>query len=170
MAHIADSISTKWHFAWRESSHRLAHAADAPRHGPHDVEGEVRHFIDHEAKFALVDHGQFAVLLDAGGGAPRRAVDHRHESDRFVGSANLDHLVADHHLDHAGLHDIHASARIALVEDHASGTERHVGAGASCKHLHVNVIAVHFRLTNPSRASIGGDFMPKILRPVPALP
>src|SRR5262249_2581741 len=102
-------------------SHRLTHAADAPRHGAHDVEREVRHLVDHEAEFALIDQGEFARLLDASGRASRRAVDHRHESDRLVWPANLDHLVADHHLDYAGLHDVHARARIALVEDDASG-------------------------------------------------
>jgi hypothetical protein len=78
-----------------------ATGADAPRHGAHDVEREVRYLVDHEAEFALIDQGEFAGLLDASGRASRRAVDHRHESDRFVWPADLDHLVPNHHLDHA---------------------------------------------------------------------
>src|SRR6266496_2275290 len=41
----------------------------------------------------LIDQGEFTGLLDARGGAHRCAVDHRHESDRFVLSAYLDHFV-----------------------------------------------------------------------------
>ena len=52
-------------------------------------------------------------------------VDHRHESDRLVRSAGFDHRVADHHLDHAGLYDVHARARIVLVEHDASSRVAH---------------------------------------------
>jgi hypothetical protein len=92
------------------------------------------------------------------------------KSDGFVWPANLDHFLADHHLDHAGLHDVHAGARIALVEDDASGAERHVRTGPLGKHAHVDFIAVHFRLASPSRASIDSDFMPKVRSRVLALP
>jgi hypothetical protein len=36
----------------------LTHAADAPGHGAHDVAGEIRHLVDHEAELALVDDRQ----------------------------------------------------------------------------------------------------------------
>src|SRR5215472_17292295 len=84
---------------WRRPSHRLTHDADAPRHGTHDVESEVRHLVDHEAKLALIDQREFARLFDARGRASRRAVDHGHEPDRFIWSADLDHFVAYQHLD-----------------------------------------------------------------------
>ena len=48
-------------------------------------------------------------------------VDHRHETERFVGPDGFDHLVADHHVDGAGLHDVHAVAGIAFVEHDAAG-------------------------------------------------
>ena len=48
-------------------SNHLAHAADAPRQHAHDVHGEVRHLVDHEAKGALIDHRELAVFLDARG-------------------------------------------------------------------------------------------------------
>ena len=50
--------------ASRHSAHRLAHAADAPRHRAHDVEREIRHLVDHEAELALVDERELARLLD----------------------------------------------------------------------------------------------------------
>src|SRR5262245_8544045 len=34
---------------------------------PHDVEREVRHLVDHEAEFALIDQREFARLLDTRG-------------------------------------------------------------------------------------------------------
>src|SRR5262245_65008052 len=82
----------------RRPSHRLTHAADASRHRAHDVEREVGHLVDHETEFALIDQGEFAGLLDARGRASWRAVDHRHELDRFVWSDYVDNLVVDHHL------------------------------------------------------------------------
>src|SRR5215475_1342720 len=51
---------------WRRFSHRLTHAADAPRHGAHDVEREVRHLVDHETEFALIGQGELARVLDSG--------------------------------------------------------------------------------------------------------
>jgi hypothetical protein len=46
---------------------RLAHAANAVRHRAHDVGGEIRHLVDHEAEFALIDDRQFGGFPD-----PRR--------------------------------------------------------------------------------------------------
>src|SRR5262245_62953282 len=132
----------------RRPSHRLTHAADASRHRANYVQREVGHIVDHETDFALIYQGEFAGPLDARGGASWRAVDHRHESDRFVWSADLDHLVADHHLDHAGLHDVHAGAQIALVEDDASGAERTVRAGPLGKHSHGAFLGVDVRLAH----------------------
>ena len=43
---------------------RLAHAANAPCHRAHDVEGEIRHLIDHEAELALIDDRKLDRLLD----------------------------------------------------------------------------------------------------------
>src|ERR1700687_6218079 len=97
-------------------SHRLPHAADAPRHRAHDVEREIRYLVDHEAEFAPVDDRDLAGLLDARGRGAWRIVDHRHEADGFVGTAHLDDAVADRHLDDARLHDVHARAGIALIE------------------------------------------------------
>jgi len=65
---------------------------------------------------------------------------------------SLDHFVAYQHLDQAGLDDIHAGARLTLIEDNASGAERHSCAGPLRKHSHIDFIAIHVRLTSPSRA------------------
>src|SRR5262249_58564605 len=97
-----------------------------PRHGAHDVEREIRHLVDHESKLALIDQRELARLFDARSRTARRAVDHRHESDRLVGSADLDHFVADRHFDHAGLHDIHAAPGITFVEHDAARRERYI--------------------------------------------
>jgi hypothetical protein len=67
--------------------------------------------------------------------------------------ADLDHFVSYEHLDEAGLHDIHAGTRITLIEDDASGAERHSRAGPLRKHSHVDFIAIHVRLASPSHAS-----------------
>src|SRR5262249_56701576 len=80
------------------------------------------------------------------GRASRSAVDHGHESDRFVWSAALDHFVAYQHLDQAGLDDIHAGARLTLIEDNASSAERHSCADPPREHSHVDFIAIHVRL------------------------
>src|SRR4029077_15058818 len=45
------------------SSHHLAHAANPPRHGPHDVEGEVRHLVDHKAELSLIIRESSQVSL-----------------------------------------------------------------------------------------------------------
>src|SRR4030088_3356948 len=79
--------------------HGGAHPADAPGHRPHDVHGEVRHLVDHEAEGARIDDGDLAILLHPRRRGTQRTVDHRHEADRFVVAAGLDHLVADHHLE-----------------------------------------------------------------------
>src|SRR5262245_56650750 len=134
-------------------SHRLTHAADAPRHRAHDVEREVRHLVDHEAEFALIDQRELARFLDTGGRATGRAVDHGHEPDRLVRPADLDHLVADHHLEHAGLHDIHAGARVALRKHDAARGIGHARPGALGKHAHVDLVAIHCYLAVPGLAS-----------------
>src|SRR5262249_5726688 len=49
--------------AWASARlHRLTHSADAARHGTHDVHGEIRHFVDHEAEGPLIDDGHLAIL------------------------------------------------------------------------------------------------------------
>src|ERR1043165_66019 len=80
-------VCARWSDASRTASrplHRLAHAADAPRHRAHDVGREVRHLVDHEAELALVDDRELDRLLDPRGRRARRGVDHRHEADRLV--------------------------------------------------------------------------------------
>src|SRR5262249_21658825 len=122
----------------------LAHAADAPCHRAHDVLGEVRHLVYHETKPALVDQGDLAGLPDARGRGSLGAVDHRHEADCFVGAAGLHHSVADHHLDHPELHDVHAGAGIALVENDGAGRIGDGGAGPPGKCAHID-LTMHFR-------------------------
>src|SRR3979490_2947325 len=69
--------------------HGGAHAADAPGHRPHDVHGEVRHLVDHEAEGARIDDGDLAILLHPRCGRSQRTVDHGHEADRLVLAAGL---------------------------------------------------------------------------------
>jgi hypothetical protein len=65
------------------------------------------------------------------------------------------------HLDEAGLHDIHAGTRITLIEDNASGAERHRCADPLREHSHVDFIAIHVRLAFPSHTPLDSGFMPK---------
>src|SRR5215470_6778602 len=125
-------------------AHHSAHAADAACQHAHDVHGEVRHLVDHETKRALIDHRKFAVLLHARGRGARLRVDHRHETDRFIRADRLDHHVADHHLDHARLHDVHAGAGIAAMEHVVAGLDENVGACTLGELAHVDRV-VHFR-------------------------
>src|ERR1700738_3819862 len=46
-------------------THHLAHPADAARQHAHDVHGEIRHLVDHEAERAPIDHRELAVLFHA---------------------------------------------------------------------------------------------------------
>src|SRR5882757_7482578 len=122
--------------------HGGAHAADAPGHRPHDVHGEVRHLVDHEAEGARIDDGDLAILLHPRRGRSQRAVDHGHEADRLVLAAGLDHLVADRHLDRAGLDDIHALSGVAAVENDIADAETDIRARALGEDAHVDCFCV----------------------------
>ena len=78
-------------------------------------------------------------------------------------TAGLDHRVADHHLDHAGLYDVHARARILLAEHDASSRVAHARSRPLGKHAHVDLVAVHFILVaqgTPRAASLCQKFPP----------
>src|SRR6516162_1876376 len=96
--------------------HCLAHSPDATCHCTHNVKREIRDFIDHEAKLALIQDGKLHTLLHPRRGGARCPIDHRHETNCLVRSADLHYLVADHHFDDAGLNDVHAIPGIALFE------------------------------------------------------
>src|SRR3981081_558785 len=145
--------------------HGGAHPADAPGHRPHDVHGEVRHLVDHEAEGARIDDGDLAILLPPCRRRAQRTVDHRHEADRLVLAAGLDHLVADHHLDHAGLDDIHALSGVAAVENDIADGETDGRARALGKDAHVDrlgVIVLEFAVQSPLPS--GRRFRP-VVRP-----
>src|SRR5262249_24948554 len=113
------------------------------------------------AELALIDQREFAGLFDARGRASRRAVEHGHESNRFVWSADLDHFVAYQHLDQAGLDNIHAGARLTLIEDNASGANRPSCAGPLRTHSLIDVIAIHARPRVSKPHVLDSVFMPK---------
>src|SRR6478736_10232664 len=85
-------------------------------------------------------------MSDSSHASLTRAVDLRHEPDRFVGPAGFNHRVADQHLDYAGLHDVHAGARVVLVEHNAPGRIGHARSCPLGKHPHIDFIAVHIHL------------------------
>src|SRR5712691_6991317 len=95
-----------------------------------------------KAEGAPVDDRHLAGFLHARGGRARRAIHHGHEADRLVLAADLHHLVADHHLDDARLHDIETISRVAAIEDDVAGGEAKVRPGALGKAPHVEGLAV----------------------------
>src|SRR5581483_4062242 len=97
------------------------------------------------------------------GRGARQVVDHRHEAQRLVGAYRLDHRVADHHVDDAGLHDVHAIARFALVEHDAAGRDVDGRARSFGEGAHVDLAA------HPPAAAVH-RFPPAPLQTVKGLP
>ena len=98
-------------------------SAEAPRHQPHDGEGEVGVVADELVEGGLVDDGELGRTDRDRRGASRLGIDQRHLAEDLAPRHCLDDAAALADLDLAAPHHVGGVAAVALDEDDAAIAE-----------------------------------------------